>query len=202
MQRRMVIPVVVLALAAAGSVRADMVSLSAQNPQDVEMSGLCGSPDPEFLTSPGLPVCSDIADLEALPFEVLDDAQTGVGHQAETQSVCILSDKQNSLGLCLYALFGLGLCKSTPWVKRLSLGIIPGWYHDGGPFQIGHSSAIVPDCLDPAPAYCLVQPDGGEQTSVSYRHQAITISLWRASQFSPTGDTPRGPPERAVCGMD
>ena len=73
------------------------------------------------------------------------------------EDICIRSDGQNSLGLCLCALLGLGVCRSAPWVKKLSLTVIPEWYHDGGPRQIGHSLAVTPDCLCSSSA-CFVQP--------------------------------------------
>jgi hypothetical protein len=101
--------------------------------------------------------------------------------------------------LCLYALLGLGLCKSAPWVKKLSLGVLPGWYHDGGPFQIGHSLAISPDCLCLA-VVCFTQPqDKAEDLQPLYRLGAVA-ALWRAAQFVPAVRAARGPPVRFCCG--
>ncbi len=111
-----------------------------------------------------------------------------------TQTAQIETDGQNSLYLCLYAMLSMGLCKSVPYVKKVSLGIVPQWYHDGGPFQIGHSQAISPDCLDSAPVYCFIQPDGrADDLMPRYRPGAV-VSCWRTSQFTPSALASRGPP--------
>lgn len=122
-----------------------------------------------------LPLAVDAADEDAAPVQ-------------------IATDGQNSLHLCLYALLSMGLCRSVPYVKKVSLGIVPQWYHDGGPFQIGHSSAISPDCLDAAPIYCFIQPDDrADDLTPRYRPGAI-VSCWRTSQFTPSVLASRGPP--------
>jgi hypothetical protein len=115
-----------------------------------------------------------------------DNEQAG-----EIEDQLVLTERQDSLTLCLYTLFSLGLCRSVPCVKKLSLGVIPVWCHDGGPFRAGH---ISPDCLNPAPAYYLVPPDCRDEAPMpQYRRETI-VSLWRKSQFNPIVDAPRGPP--------
>lgn len=105
----------------------------------------------------------------------------------------ILSDRQNSFHLCLYALLGLGLCKSGPGVRRFSFGMIPEWYHAGGAFQFEHSLAIPPDGLRGAPVHCLIQPDGPvRDPTPQYRYDAIVL-LWRSSQFAPAVLASRAP---------
>ncbi len=104
-----------------------------------------------------------------------------------------LTEGHSSLDLCLYALIGLGLCRSAPRMRKLSLGGVPEWYHTGGPFQIGHSAAIAPDCLCSA-QICFVQPGSGAQDPTpEYRGQTL-ICLWREAQFLPTILASRGPP--------
>lgn len=121
-------------------------------------------------------------------------AVTTDGAASHVTAVQIASDRQNSLHLCLYALLTMGLGKSVPYVKKFSLGVVPQWYHDGGPFQVGHSHAIAPDCLDAVPVYCFIQPESGaEDLTPLFRHKTI-VSLWRESQFTPLALASRGPP--------
>ncbi|HSV99122.1 MAG TPA: hypothetical protein VLI39_03055 [Sedimentisphaerales bacterium] len=192
MVRRRIIWVVALAMAVVMTARADMIPVSGP----VATASL---PDSEPLGSESSPVAYEDF---LFPFSAVDPLAFGLprGVLADSpepgppQPVIILSDEQDSLSLCLYALFSLGLCKSAPWVKRLSFGIIPSWYHEGGPYQIGHSLAIEPDCLVPQAVCCSTQPDWGmEKPSQPYRRQAIAL-LWRKSQFIPSVDAPRGPP--------
>ena len=112
---------------------------------------------------------------------------------AEGSAVVVLSDHHDSLTLCLYALMGLGLCKSAPWVRKFSFGVVPQWYHDGGPWQIGHSFAASPDGCCPAPV-CFVQPEAPHKNlSPQYAWGAVT-SLWRHSQATPITLAGRAPP--------
>jgi hypothetical protein len=118
-----------------------------------------------------------------------DAGQIGV-----TQPVQVLSDNQSSLSLCLYALMGFGLCRSAPSVRKLHLGWGPQWYHDGGPFQIGHTYAISPDCLCHALACCFVQPQGMVDPHIPCYHCLAVIARWRGFQFTPAVLAPRAPP--------
>jgi hypothetical protein len=140
---------------------------------------------------------SDSFHAGSLPVDLQTTAQADAEPAGTTRPVCLLNDEQNSFGLCLYALLGLGLCKSAPLVRKLHFGAIPEWYHDGGPLQVGHSHAISPDCLTAAPVYCFIQPDcGGESPMPQYREGTVA-SLWRVSQFTPTVLASRGPPTLA-----
>jgi len=106
-----------------------------------------------------------------------------------------LTERHGSLELCLYALMGLGLCRSAPWMKKLSLAGVPEWYHTGGPLQIGHSLAIPPDCLCAAQV-SFVQPDSRVEDAAPEHRGQMRICLWRKSQFIPTILASRGPPSR------
>jgi hypothetical protein len=134
-----------------------------------------------------------IDDLAALRFTPLaaQDAGEATRPVMKTQ---ILVDKQDSRSLCLYALLGLGLCKSPCWLKKASLGGVPTWYHDGGPLQVGHSHAVSPDCLCHALVYCLVQPDCATMGRMLPHRQQPVVVFWRASQFTPAVLASRGPP--------
>jgi hypothetical protein len=111
----------------------------------------------------------------------------------EANSPHVLADRPNALHLCLCALLSLGLCKSAPWVKRLPLGVIPSWYHEGGPLQIGHSLALSPDCVCLA-SLCFAQPEGKTEDLEPVYPLGAVIALWRESQIAPAVRAPRGPP--------
>jgi hypothetical protein len=192
MVRRRTIWVVVLAMAVVMTARADMIPVSGP-------AATASLPDSE----PSEQGSSSVArEGELFPLGALDPLAGGLprgvlaqGPEASPpQPVVILSDEQDSLTLCLYALFSLGLYKSAPWVKRLSFGIIPSWYHDGGPFQIGHSLAISPDCLIPQAVCCSTQPDWVPKRLMPQYHRGILSPLLRKSQFTLTILAARGPP--------
>lgn len=187
-----VILAVAATLVAAVVVRADLIPVSTGDVVNRAQSPMCDRAD---LASPAhLTLFFPSLDVDPLPVGSLTEGWGGDEQTGETEDVPVLTERQDSLTLCLYALFSLGLCKSAPWVKKLSLGVIPGWYHDGGPFQVGHSLAISPDCLDPAPTYCLVQPDCRDKVPMPQSHGEAIVSRWRKSQFSPAVEAPRGPP--------
>jgi hypothetical protein len=114
------------------------------------------------------------------------------------QPTTILIDRQDSMTLCLYALLGLGLCKSAPWVRKLTFGTIPEWYHDGGPFQVGHSCRIAPDCTCPQEAYFLQPEDQVGSRGPGWRRE-LHGSLRGKSRSAANTDTCRGPPYFALC---
>jgi len=188
------ISAVIAALVAGGTVRADMIPVSGQRDGGRQTMPVDGRPDTSSAKAAGLFSGRAIAELDLFPDGFPADPQGDVEPPAELQSVYLLSDEQDSLDLCLYALFGLGLCRSPHWVKKFSFGVIPHWYHDGGPFQIGHSHAISPDCLCSAPAHCFVQPDCRRQMPMLQYRQKTIMALWRKSQFVPTILASRGPP--------
>lgn len=194
MEWRKVISVAVLAFVAAGIARADMIEISGDDLEHSVQSTASDQANPPSDNSLDPFVLSVCADLDPLPVTFFTEVPPGAaGLDESPMSSCILSDRQDSFNLCLCTLLGLGLCKSAPWVKKLSVGIVPGWYYDGGPFQIGHSLAASPDCLNSVLA-CFVQPDGGPKTPpLQYRREVI-VSLWRKSQFMPTVASSCGPP--------
>lgn len=190
------IAVLVAVLVATATVGADMVPLT---PLDV---GYRPSPQTCIPTDPWLPGPSNpyagfagMADLGSLPVGFPTQPNAEAGPTGKTTPSRILTDRQNSLSLCLYALLSFGLCRSAPLVvKKLHLGYLPDWYHTGGPFQIGHSLAIAPDCLRSAPLYCFIQPDGAVEDCLPQYYRGTIASLVRKSQFAPTGLASRGPP--------
>lgn len=149
--------------------------------------------DQYLLNLPDALTRSAIADLGDLSAQIPGEVGIGGDDAGEVRPVCVLSDRQDNLGLCLYALFGLGLCKSVPWARKLPLGVIPGWYHDGGRFQIGPGLAVSPDCVNRALVF-FVQPGHIVGNPMSQSCQATIILRWRMSQFNPVVLSPRGPP--------
>ena len=145
--------------------------------------------------------CPNVMDLNLEPFQLSPGAGTDPGRHSKTQPPQILTDGQNSLSLCLSAIIGLGLCSSAHYVKRLSLGFIPEWYHNGGPFQIGHSFVVERDSVSPIPVRCFVQPVRTVEDVVSQHCCGTFVCLGRKSQSTPNVITPRGPPLSKIVGF-
>ena len=164
-------------------------------------------PDTAYRQAPAARLCDDrrhtplfaslaetsIVDPFSLSATRVAFTQTQAEPTGEAPALRIRSDGQSSLNLCLYALIGLGLCRSAPWARRLSLAAMPEWFHDGGPFQIGHSFVVSPDCRCAAPA-CFIQPDHTKQDHIPRYRRGMVVSLWRTSQFTPTTLASRAPP--------
>jgi hypothetical protein len=147
--------------------------------------------------SPSIPYAGllDTPNLDPLPVAFLLQPTAEAGQPSETKPAQILTDRQNSVALCLYALLGVGLCQSAPLVRKLHVGSIPDWYCSGRPYQIGHSIAISPDCLIAVPAVCFIQPGclAAQDSLIRYRLRTVA-SLWRKSQLTATVLASRGPP--------
>ena len=135
-----------------------------------------------------------IANLDLWPIGLLPEPTVDTGQTSELQNLRSFTDGPGSFALCLYALIGLGLCRSAPWIKKLSFEFTPEWYHDGGPFQIGHSHAITPETLYPMPVSCFVQPACMVESHIPLYSQRTIVSLWRKSQFTSSVIASRGPP--------
>jgi hypothetical protein len=195
-EQRKVITVLIGGLVLCATIHADMMPAFRQDSGGAQSLSVC---DRAVLQHTGLPSPFDgpgVTDLDSLSVRFLPISSDDVGQTREAKPVPVLTDGQSSFSLCLYALLGLGLCRSAPFVKKLHCGCIPEWYHHGGPSQIGHSFAISPDCLRSAPEYCFIQPEcasGIEDSLPQYRWGTV-ISLWRKSHFTPTALASRGPP--------
>jgi len=192
--RRKLLITVGLGLLVTTGVYADMTPVSQSHAKCVQPSSARRLAELQYtnLFSPSNPL--SVTELDLWSVEFLPEASADVSQTSEIQHPLSLTNGQGSLNLCLSALIGLGLCSSAHWVKRLSFGFVPEWYHNGGPFQIGHSFAVTPESLCPVPVYCLVQPVFMVEDSLpQYRLRTVT-SLWRKSQFTPTVLVPRGPP--------
>jgi hypothetical protein len=165
---------------------------------DVERKPLrreCAQMAFQHADSSGLYGGSVAIDLDFGPVQFLP--QVSVDHLGQTSQAPYameLAGRPDSSRLCLYALMGLGLCAAPHWARRLSFGFAPEWYHQGGPFQIGHSYAATPESLCSLQVCLLARPDDrAEDSQPQYRLGAI-LFLWRKSQFTPAILAPRGPP--------
>jgi len=126
---------------------------------------------------------------------VSPECRYDLGQLPETPPPKIAADGGNSsLSLCLSALLSLGACRSIRAAKKLPLGFPPQWYHNDGPFQIGHSISVDLEAVFPVPACCLVQPAPRVTDLALQRHFGTIVSLWRKSQFTPDLLAARGPP--------
>lgn len=176
-------------------VHADMMPVSQEEAVCLQSQRSSAQADLQYKDSSDLLNHTWMADLYEWPDEFLHEADTHAGQTSEVQTPQILTDDSGSLKFCLSALISLGLCSSYHWIRKVHLGSIPDWYHDGGPVQIGHSHALMPGTLCPAPAYCFIQPHCAEEDHPPRYFIKTVISIWRKSQFTPDVLASRGPPD-------
>ncbi len=192
---RRVIAAILGGLLITAAVSADMVTAPELDVGRGPSAAVCSSSSLLCTNSLSLFNSPGVADLGVWPVQVLPEKNSDAEQANQSQHPQALTDGTSSLSLCLSALMGLGLCGSIHWVKKLSFGFIPEWYHDGGPFQIGHSHAVSPNILCLVPVYCFVQPVCTAEDSLpQYRIRTI-VSLWRKSQFTPAVLRSRSPPD-------
>lgn len=113
--------------------------------------------------------------------------------ETASQAVVVLDRDRGSLEWCLYALMGVGLCKSAPLFRKISIGFVPEWYHTGAPLQIGASHAVGPDCLCNA-AVCFVQPDSSNTDSTNRLGFVAITPRSLSPQCAVAAHASRGPP--------
>jgi len=180
-------------LIVAGVVYADMVPVSQLDAGGGPSVRNYGGTLPRNAVVPRL-FFPTLADSDLWSVEFSGRANVDVEQTSRARPVRVLTDSTSSLSLCLYAMMGLGLCSSVNWIKKHSLGFIPEWYHNGGPFQIGHSLAVTPDNLSITPAPCFIQPAFVAEDLIPIYRSTTVISLWREAQFTPALIESRGPP--------
>lgn len=189
--------VMTVALAIVSAVHADMMPVDQSRTGGAQVPRVCEEASAQAvsveLTCPHDPV---VADLNRISVELIPQAKADVQEIRQAESLHVLAYEPGSLNLCLCALIGLGLCRSAPWVKKLSSGVIPDWYHDGGPYQIGHSHAIGPEFGCRPMACCLVQLDWTCDRLRSLYSLGRFVSGLHELLFVPWRFTSRGPP---VC---
>ena len=182
------------------SVYADMMPVHISSTESGKPAYVpCGQANLQYVDSSGTFNYPGVADLDLWPVELLPGQTADIEQPPELQNLRSLTGGPGSFALCLYALIGLGLCQAAPWVKKISFQFIPEWYHDGGPFQIGHSHAVTPETLYPTPTCCFLQPVCMMVGSYIPKYsQRTVISLWRKSQFTPDVIASRGPPSNSL----
>jgi hypothetical protein len=186
---------VIVALVVAPVVRADMMPVASLDGGSRQSLSICDGRVPRGVSDSHQRVAFfGPVDLDLLQGGFVPLPNPEVGQPNETMPALVLTDRQNSLTLCLYALLGLGLCRSAPLVKKLHFGCITDWYHSGGPSQIGHSFAISSDCLPAAPIFCFLQPDYRPEEVAPQYSRGTIAALLREAQFQLTALASRGPP--------
>jgi hypothetical protein len=199
MNRKGTIIVLFSVLICTVSVHADMMSVPAASAERGKPAYIrCDQTNLQYTGLQGPFNYPGAANLDLWPVEFLPEQTADTGQTPELQNIRSLKEGPGSFALCLYALIGLGLCQAAPWVKKLSFGFIPEWYHNGGPFQIGHSHAVTPETLYPMPACCFLQPACMVESHIPKYSQRTIVSLWRKSQFTPDVITSRGPPSNSL----
>jgi hypothetical protein len=187
-----------LLLLTANGARADMTSAASSDAQAVALGPAGPQAERERISATDPLVGLDPVDLSTcIPFAPLPDTGANAADPGTAQEALrLLPDDRSSLDMCLYALMGLGLCRSASWVKRLSLGSIPEWYHSGDPGQLGPSCAVGPNCLCPMAA-CFIQPNAEAEDRLA-RLLRQTTAFSRSQAQSPCDPfPPRGPPPRS-----
>ncbi len=193
--RRKQILGLIVALLVAGAARAEMVLVFERDGERKTLRNVCSRIEFQHADFPGLYDSSVAVDLDFGPVQFLPQAGVDdVGQTSQTPYAMELTGRPDSSSLCLYALMSLGLCAAPHWVRRLSSGFTPEWYHDGGPFQIGHSHAATPESICSLQVCFLVPPDDPAEDSLPRYHQRTILALWWKSQFSPSVIASRGPP--------
>jgi hypothetical protein len=191
---RRIIPAVIVGLIVTATANADMVpvlkqgterthSVSAYDQTEIHYSNL-SNPSNFFNAS----------DLDPRIVKLLPQTNTDVEQTSEVQHLQSFTNGPGSFNLCLSALIGFGLCGTAHFVKKLSFSFFPEWYHNGGPFQIGHSYALSPDSLCPVQVYCFIQPVYIAEDSIIEHRWRTVVSLWRKSQCTPAISASRAPP--------
>jgi hypothetical protein len=189
-----IISAAICVLIVTAAVNADMVSVTQQEAGRRQSSSAYNKaeiPCSNFSNSHNFP---NLADLDSWSVGLLPQANTEIAKTSQVQHLQSFTNGPGSLNLCLSALIGLGLCSSAHFVKKLSFSFVPEWYHNGGPFQIGHSHAVTPESLCSSPVYCFVQPVCTAEDSFTQYSLRTVVSIWRKSQFTPAVIASRGPP--------
>jgi len=190
---RRVISAVICGLIVTVSAHAEMMSVYKPDTERVQSRSIYNRFDNHNQNSSGYNNFTYSANPDSWSVEFLPEVNADVSLSSDTPQPQILTDGTNSLNLCLSALIGLGLCSSVNFVKKFSFNFVPEWYHNGGPFQIGHSYAVTPETL-PAPACCFIQPACVAESHIPQYRLRTVVSLWRKSQFTPDVIASRGPP--------
>ena len=187
----------VAALVLTGTAFADMMPASWPDAGSVATVSIGGRADLQPVDTAHLLAGLSFTDLDLRSVAFLPKAGVDVAQALSSQPPAqLFANDRSSLELCLYALIGLGLCRTAPCMRKLHIGFTPDWYHSGGAHQVGHIYAIEWDSLSSPPA-CYVQPVYSSRDLFPQYHEGAIVSLLRGAQFTPGTLTSRGPPNLA-----
>ena len=189
-----IISAVVMVLAIAGAVCADLMPISESEAGRMVGAHVFGPGQVQKASLLSLSGTQEFTSEIAVVDLAAEAAESDSRRAAEEPGIEILADGFNSLDLCLYGLLGLGIVRSGHWVKRPSLGFIPEWYHNGGPHQVGHSYAVGPDAVCPT-TVCFIQAHSAGGDSVPRCDVGTIVSLCGRSQVAANASASRGPPD-------
>lgn len=190
-----IILTVICGLIVTVAVDADMVSVFEQDAWSRQSLSVCDQANLHNKNLSQSYSFPDVANLDSWSIGFFSQTNTKIEEASEKQYLQSFRNGPGSLNLCLSALIGLGLCSSTHFIKKFSFCFVPEWYHNGGPFQVGHSYAITPESLYSVQLYCFVQPICTVEDSFTQNRLRTVVSLWRESQFTPAVIASRGPPD-------
>lgn len=192
--RRSLIFAVIGVLLSSVAVYADMAPMSRFNNEHQKDVSACLPSDTPSTNQSGQYSRSILDDFGLGTIELEADAKIETEPPVQTQRTIELTGGPSSVSLCLYALMSLSLCSAPHWIRKLHFGHLPEWYHDGGPFQIGHSFAATPESLCTLQVYYFNPSSHLAEDFLPQYRQRDVISLWRESQFTPDAIASRGPP--------
>jgi hypothetical protein len=177
-----------------GTTYADMMPAWRPDVGSVPTGIVCNRADLQPVHTANLFAGLSLIELDSRSVTCLPEAGADVtqAHRAQPPAQLFANDR-SSLELCLYALLGLGLCRSAPCLKRVHMGYVPDWFHSGGAHQVGHSYVLEWNSLS-SPPPCYVQPVYSSEQISSQYHEGTIVSLLRGSQFMPCTLTSHGPP--------
>ena len=179
-----------LALVSAGIARADLASV----PPRVAATAATTSVDTERGDfNEGRHADDVFWPAASLPDELLTPEAPPAPPRPSAQS---LPSAPSSATLCLSAFAGFGVWQLSRSARKIHLGSLPEWYHDGGPAQVGHATpfdlsfnfSAFPVCHFEAP-----EPAGDRRPVPNWWLRHAPRHPFH-SQFTLLTADPRGPP--------
>lgn len=130
------------------------------------------------------------------PLPLVPSAVPAVGSAPCTGEVLTLPPGPDSATLLLWAFGGFGVWHLGRSARKLHLGMLPEWYHTGGPAQVGHATPLDLEFSRLALPACRFELPSGqadERPAPEWRLRLERIRQRDLKHFFPSAD-PRGPP--------
>jgi hypothetical protein len=112
----------------------------------------------------------------------------------ESPRLQVLTEKEDSLTLCLSALISLGLCNTVPWTYKWAVRGLPQYCWSGCPGMYRPCLAISVVLLHPEPMAPLDPLADPSQDAQAHNLLETTVPLWQESQSTLRVLAARGPP--------